>query len=779
MKEEKSLLRLEDHALLTGRGRFVDDIQLPDMLHVSIFRSEHAHAALLSMDVDRASKMPGVVKILTFKELRECITADRLVVALPSKAFRLQVDRPVLAIDEVTYVGEPVAAVIAETKYQAEDACAEIVAEYDILPAVTDCESALKVGGATVHRSLSHNVVAKFDMKFGDVELAFRTACRILSANFNQARGGGHSIECRGNVALYDPIQEHLTVWSSTQTPHASMRMLAELLGCDEQHVRVITPDVGGAFGPKLVFYSEELIVAVAARMLGRPVKWIESRGEHFISATQEREQVWKMEVAVASDGRILGLRGNMVHDHGAYTARGVNVAFEAMQALTMPYDIASCDLQVSMVLTNKVPVTPVRGAGQPQGVFAMERLLDLVSRELGLDRAEVRLRNLIRCDQMPYTKPFKTRGGVPVVLDTGDFPLCQRKAMTTARWDQFKHKKEIARTEGRCIGIGIANFVELTGRGPFEPATVKVGSNGRIYVTTSAAAMGQGLRTALAQIVARQLGGDIKNIDVVTGDSSTSTTGFGGFGSRQTVTAGSSAHIAAIKIREKALKIAGHLLEVSAEDLDILGNKVFLKGAPGVNVSLATIAKASLGIAGNYLPAGLPPGLEASESFVVNEMTYSNGTAIAEVEVDLETGKIKILDYVMAHDCGSVINPMLVDGQIMGGIAHGIGNALMELMVFDKFGQPLTGSLMDYALPIATDIPEIRLEHHSSPTYLNPLGVKGVGEAGTLPTPAAIISAIEDALDNPKVFLSVVPLRASTLFEQIALCHDAQRLKN
>jgi carbon-monoxide dehydrogenase large subunit len=425
------------------------------------------------------------------------------------------------------------------------------------------------------------------------------------------------------------------------------------------------------------------------------------------------------------------------------------------------------------MVLTNKVPVTPVRGAGQPQGVFAMERLLDLVSRELGLDRAEVRLRNLIRGDQMPYTKPFKTRGGVPVVLDTGDFPLCQRKAMTAARWDQFKSKKEIARTEGRYIGIGIANFVELTGRGPFEPATVKVGSNGRIYVTTSAAAMGQGLRTALAQIVASQLGGDIKNIDVVTGDSSTSTTGFGGFGSRQTVTAGSSAHIAAIKIREKALEIAGHLLEVSAEDLDILGNKVFLKGAPGINVSLATIAKASLGIAGNYLPAGLPPGLEASEAFVVNEMTYSNGTAIAEVEVDIETGKIKILDYVMAHDCGSVINPMLVDGQVMGGIAHGIGNALMELMVFDKSGQPLTGSLMDYALPIATDIPGIRLEHHSSPTYLNPLGVKGVGEAGTLPTPAAIISAIEDALDHSKVFLSVVPLRASTLFEKLALCHD------
>ena len=773
MKEEKSLLRLEDNALLTGRGRFVDDIQLPDMLHVSIFRSEHAHAALLSIDVDRASKMPGVVKILTFKELRECITADRLVVALPSKAFRLQVDRPVLAIDEVTYVGEPIAAVIAETKYQAEDACAEIVAEYEILPAVTDCELALAAGGATAHRSLSHNVVAEFDMKFGDVNLAFRTACRILSANFYQARGGSHSIECRGNVASYDPIQEHLTVWSSTQTPHSSMRMLAELLDCDEQHIRVITPDVGGGFGPKLVFYSEELIVAVAARMLGRPVKWIESRGEHFISATQEREQIWKMEVAVAKDGRILGLRGNMVHDHGAYTARGVNVAFEAMQALTMPYDIAACDLQVSMVLTNKVPVTPVRGAGQPQGVFAMERLLDLVSRELGLDRAEVRLRNLIRGDQMPYTKPFKTRGGVPVVLDTGDFPLCQRKAMTAARWGQFKSKKEIARTEGRYIGIGIANFVELTGRGPFEPATVKVGSNGRIYVTTSAAAMGQGLRTALAQIVASQLGGDIKNIDVVTGDSSTSTTGFGGFGSRQTVTAGSSAHIAAIKIREKALEIAGHLLEVSAEDLDILGNKVFLKGAPGINVSLATIAKASLGIAGNYLPAGLPPGLEASEAFVVNEMTYSNGTAIAEVEVDIETGKIKILDYVMAHDCGSVINPMLVDGQVMGGIAHGIGNALMELMVFDKSGQPLTGSLMDYALPIATDIPGIRLEHHSSPTYLNPLGVKGVGEAGTLPTPAAIISAIEDALDHSKVFLSVVPLRASTLFEKLALCHD------
>jgi aerobic carbon-monoxide dehydrogenase large subunit len=426
---------------------------------------------------------------------------------------------------------------------------------------------------------------------------------------------------------------------------------------------------------------------------------------------------------------------------------------------MTMAYNVPACALKVTLAVTNKVPVTPVRGAGQPQGVFAMERLLDRVACELGLDRAAVRSRNLVRPDQMPCDKPFKTRAGVPVVIDSGDFVQCQEKALAAADWSGFASRKRAAHDAGRRLGVGIANFVELTGRGPFEPATVRVTSSGKIHVLSSAAAMGQGTNTMLAQIVAEQLGGDISNVIVTTGDSSSSTTGFGGFGSRQTVTAGSSALVAARKVRAKALAIAGHLLEASAEDLEITGRDIHLKGAAGLRISLGEVAKASLGVAGAYLPGGLPPGLEASEAFIVNEMAYTNGTAIVTVEVDIETGEVRILEFVIAHDCGRVINPMIVDGQVVGGIVHGIGNALFERMQFDASGQPLTMTLAEYLLPTSTEVPTIQLFHHESPSPLNPLGAKGVGESGVLPTPAAVISAVEDALSEFNVRIDCVPI--------------------
>ncbi len=704
------------------------------MLHACFLRSAHAHALLRRIDTSVAASLDGVRAVYAFADIRPHLSADRLVVALPSKAFRQQLDRPVLAIDEVVYVGEPVAAVIAETRHQAEDAVAAIEVEYEPLQAVVDCRSALAAGAPKAHRNAPHNVVAELDLTFGDIEQAFRGARHVFCQTLQQSRGGSHSIECRGCVAVHDPVEARLTVWSSTQTPHAGMRLIAEMLGREEESVRVIAPDVGGGFGPKLVFYSEELVVALASILLERPVKWTEDRREHFISTTQERDQVWDLEIAVDGDAKIRGIRGSMIHDHGAYTARGINVAFEAMQTLTMSYNVPACALNVTLAATNKVPVTPVRGAGQPQGVFAMERLLDRIARELELDRAEVRSRNLVRPEQLPCAKPFKSRTGIPVVIDSGNFPECQGKAMAVAGWSDFAQRKRHARNEGRFLGIGIANFVELTGRGPYEPATVRITSSGKIHVLSSAAAMGQGTNTMLAQIVAEQLGGDISNVIVTTGDSSSSTTGFGGFGSRQTVTAGSSALVAARKVREKALAVAGHMLEAAAEDLDITGRSIHLKGATGLKISLADVAKASVGVAGAYLPAGLPPGMEVSETFIVNEMAYTNGTAVATVEVDIETGGIKVLDYVMVHDCGRIINPMIVDGQIMGGVAHGIGNALFERMHFDAAGQPLTTTLADYLLPASTESPPIRLLHHELPSPLNPLGAKGVGEFGRNP---------------------------------------------
>lgn len=756
---ERSISRVEDGPLLIGAGRFVDDIAIPGSLHACFLRSAHGHALVRRINTAAAKSLEGVVAVYSFADIKPFLTEERLVVALPSKAFRQQVDRPVLAIDEVVYVGEPVVVVIAESRHQAEDALASIEVEYEPLEAVVDCVAAISPGTPTVHRDAPHNIVAELDLTFGNAEQAFGRAPHVYSERLLPSRGGSHSIEGRGVVAAYDVNQDLLTVWSSTQTPHSAMRMLAHMLGREEKNVRVIAPDVGGGFGPKLVFYSEELVVTLAALVLRRPVKWIEDRREHFISTTQERDQVWDIEIAVDDEARILGIRGSMIHDHGAYTARGVNVAFEAMQAMTMPYNVPACSLQVTLALTNKVPVTPVRGAGQPLGVFAMERLLDRVAMELKLDRADVRRRNLVRREQMPCPKPFKTRSGVPVVIDSGDLHACQDEALGLAGWQSFPSRKREARSKGRYLGIGLANFVELTGRGPFEPATVKITSSGKVHVLSSAAAMGQSTKTMLAQIAAAQLGNDLSNVIVTTGDSATSTIGFGGFGSRQTVTAGSSAHIAAVKVREKVLAVAGHLLEVAPADLEIKGCDVHLKGAAGLKIGLAEVARASSGVAGAYLPGGLAPGMEFSEAFVVNEMAYSNGTAVAVVEVDVETGSVTILDYVLAHDCGRVINPMIVDGQVVGGTVHGIGNALLERMHFDASGQPLTTTLAEYLLPTSTDVPNVRLVHRSSPSPLNPLGVKGVGESGVLPAAAAVIGAIEDALSDLRVHINIAPV--------------------
>jgi carbon-monoxide dehydrogenase large subunit len=512
------------------------------------------------------------------------------------------------------------------------------------------------------------------------------------------------------------------------------------MLGREEASIRVVTPEVGGGFGPKLVFYSEEAAVAIAAMILDRPVKWIEDRREHFLATTQERDQYWDAEIALDVDGNILGIRGSFVHDHGAYTARGLTVPQGAVAALTLAYVVPAYRMDVKVALTNKVPVTPIRGAGQPQGVFVMERLLDRAARELGLDRAEIRRRNLVPAEAMPYKKDFVTRGGVPIVLDSGDYPGCQADVLARAGWADFPRRQSEARAAGRYIGIGLANYVEGTGRGPYEQVAIKITSGGKIEVATGAAAMGQSTKTMLAQIVAEQLGGAMDKVIVTAGDSGKVTMGFGGFNSRQAVMAGSSAHAAAVKVREKALLAASHLLEVDAADLDIDGENVVVKGAADMKISLGQVAKTMAGTAGFVLPGNLQPGLDATESVVINAMTYGNGTAAVEVEVDIETADVKVTRVVFVHDAGRIINPTIVEGQ------------------------PVTTNLADYLLITATEMPTIELSHRESPTPLNPLGVKGVGESGVLPIPAAIASAVEDALSPFGISIRQFPLRPNDL---------------
>ena len=754
-----SVPRLEDERLLRGEARFVDDISLPDMLEGAFVRSAYAHAKIRGIDKSAALAVTGVHAVLTLDDLKPLLKTDRLVVGLPSPSYRQDRNRIALVGAETVHVGEPIALVIANNRYIAEDAAALVDVDYDPLPAVADARDALAEGAATVHDGAEHNLLAEFDMAFGDTDAAFANAPHVFSESFHQHRGGGHSIECRGNVAAYDPLEDKLTLWSSTQTPHTARQLICDMLGRDENSVRVVSPDLGGGFGPKLIFYPEDITLAAATLILRRPVKWIEDRREHFIGTTQERDQFWEAEIAIDGEGKILGLRGSLIHDHGAFTARGVNLPYESAITVTLPYEIPAYAMKVQLALTNKVPVTPVRGAGQPQGVFVMERLLDRAAQSLGIDRAEIRRRNLVSGADMPKTKPLKNRGGGPVILDSGDYPKCQADVLARAGWDDFPTRQQAARAEGRYIGIGMANFVKGTGRGPFESATVRIAPSGQVQVATGATAMGQGTETMMAQIVAAQLGGDLKNISVTAGDSGATILGIGGFNSRQAVTAGSSAHVAALKVREKALTIAAHLLEASEADLEIVSGEIRVAGVADMKVSLGEVARSVAGVPGYNLPGGVAPGLEATEHVVIDDLTYANGSAAVEVDVDPETGHVTIQNFVLAHDCGSVMHPQIVDGQIVGAAAHGIGNALYEWMDFDNYGQPQTTNLADYLLITAPEVPRIDVIHHETPTHLNPLGVKGVGECGVFPGPAAIISAIEDALSPFNVRLTKSPL--------------------
>ena len=770
----QSVRRLEDDALLRGAARFVDDIRFPDTLHASFVRSQHAHAFIHAIDTSAARAVKGVVAVWTLEDLLPHLADRYLRVALPSPAYLQELHRPILAGNETVHVGEAIAVVIAGDPYVAEDAADHIVVSYEELPAVNDCRDALEAQSPPVHHGGPGNLVARFDLSYGDASAAVAMAPVVIRDSFRQHRGLAHSMETRGVVARYDDVDEKLTVWSSTQTPHAGKRVLCDMLGLDEDRLRVVTPDVGGGFGPKLVFYPEEALVALAALRLKKPVKWIEDRREHAVATTQERDQVWDMELALDRDGRILALSGVLIHEHGAYTARGVNVPYGSGAAITLPYVVPAYHLDIKLALTNKVAVTPIRGAGQPQAVFVIERLLDQAAAKLGLDRAEIRRRNLVPPELMPYKTPLRTRGGMQVVLDSGNYPACMEAALEKAGWSTFEERRAAARRQGRHIGMGLAVYVEGTGRGPFEPVSVRVAENGRIHVATGSASMGQSTKTMLAQVVAEQLGDDMSNVVVVAGDTDAIELGMGGFNSRQAVMAGSSAHAAAIKVRDKALTVASHLLEVGVQALEIVGRQVRIRGDETRCVTLAEISRALAGLPGYYVPGGVDPGLEAMERVIINDMTYANGAAVVEVEVDADTGGVRIEHVVFAHDCGRMLHPRIVEGQVIGGIAHGIGNACLEWMRYDEAGQPLTTTLADYLLVSATEMPpRIDIVHLESPTYLNELGIKGVGESGVIPMSAAIASAIDHALEPFGVTVRNVPVTPPDL---VALMEENSR---
>jgi aerobic carbon-monoxide dehydrogenase large subunit len=762
--------RIEDASLLRGKGQFIDDISIPNVLHVAFVRSAHAHARILKIDADEALRMPGIRAVLSYEDLRPLLTQDRIGLALPSGYLRFHVDPVMLVKDEATYVGEPVALVVAQSRALAEDAAAAVAVEYEPLPAVVDVVTALEPGSPKARLDCPDNLVAQTVVKYGEAVNAFTRATHILSEKFRIHKGGGHSIEGRGVIACFDQAADLLTVWSSTQMPHRGKAVLVDMLALSEHQVRYIAPDVGGGFGPKAVFHPEELAVPAAALLLGESLKWAEDRFENFLATVLERDQVWDIDVAIDGGGRLLGIRGQVRHDHGACTPYGLAVPYNSVTNMIGPYVIPAIEFQVFWCLTNKVPTSSTRGAGRPQGTFVIERMLDLVAHKLGLDRAEVRRRNMIAAEKMPYSIPIKMRDGNPMTYDSGDYPESQRQALQAADWEGFSARREASLQNGRLRGIGLSNYVELTGRGPFESVTVRIGPSGKILVTTGATSQGQGTKTTLAQIVADILRVDIDRVAVTCGDTAASILGVGAFASRQTVTAGSSALEAAQLVAKKAIEIASILIEAGTDDLELRDGEVCVKGVPHLKRSLGELARAVNGSIGFPLPGGIPAGLYATSNFQVQSTPFSSGTHVAEVEVDPKTGDVKIIRYTVVHDCGHVLNPTIVDGQVLGGVVHGIGAALLEWMRYDNSGQPLTASYADYLLPTVDVVPDVKIIHMESPSPLNPLGVKGAGEGGTIGAPAAIASAVEDALRQFNIRVRDLPITPAKLHAQIEL---------
>jgi len=765
----ESVRRNEDARLLTGRALFVDDVRLDGMLHVAFLRSQHAHARLSSVDATAARTRPGVIAVYTASDLGDYWRPGPLLVPPPPIAglvFNTCTQVP-LAKDKLRHVGEPIAMVVAESRYVAEDALDDIVVEAEPLPAVVDLEAALAAGTPRVHDQLPSNLAAHAVQRKGDYTRARAQAHTVIARRFRYDRGASAAIENRAVVAQWDPHAEELTVWDTTQAPIPIRNGLAQLLGLLESQVRVVAPFVGGGFGPKIMmYYPEEVLIPWAAMRLGRPVKWTEDRQENFFATTQERGQIHDAELAVTKDGTILGVRDVFLHDTGAYDPYGLTVPINSQCTLLGPYDIPNYESEFTAVFTNKTIVTPVRGAGRQHGVFVIERLLDFAAKELRIDRAEIRRRNLLRPEQFPFDNQILFQDSAPLTYDSGDYEPALDTALEVIDYKRFVGEEQPRlRAAGRHVGIGVVCYVEGTGIGPYEGARVTVEPSGRVRLATGVGTQGQGHFTVFAQIVAEALGVEVSDVHVITGDTREFHWGTGTFASRGAVVAGSACHAAAARVREKILELASHELEAAQADLVLEGGRVHVRGDPTGGIALGALALKANPLRGAVRP-GTEPGLEATAYFGPDRGSTASGVHAMLVEVDPETAQVEIKRYVVVHDCGRVINPMIVEGQIQGGVAHGIGNAFYEQLVYDDEGQLLNASFMDYLLPTATDVPNVETIHRETLSPLNPLGAKGVGEAGAIPTGALFAQAVEDALAGSGLEILEIPLSPTRLFE-------------
>lgn len=772
----KSVLRREDARLLGGKGQYIADLQLPGMLHTVFVRSPVAHAHIRSVDTSRAKAAPGVVLVLGGAELQQALPPVRdNQLPLPAKWKAkiphriLNPRQPLLAVDKARHVGEAVAVVVAETQHEAEDAAELVSVDYEDLPVIVDPEAALAAGSPLVHEQLKTNEIGWFSVRKGDAAPAIAAAPHRIQRRFLHHRYAAMPMECRGVAAAYDMRTETYTVWSSTQVVHWVQREIATTLGVADVRVRCVALDVGGGFGVKGHVYPEDMLLPFLAKMASRPVRWVETRREHLACSCHSRDQLHDAEIAFDGEGRILAFRDRFMVDCGAWNPLGVAVVYNTAAHLPGPYRISHIDIEARVAATNKVPNAPYRGAGRPEATQVMERLMDLVAAELKLEPAEVRRRNMVRAEEMPYSLGIPYRDGEPVVYDSGDYPRAMQKALEALGGVEAFRKRQLEeRKRGRYIGLGLGCYTEGTGVGPFEGATVRIDGSGKIYVSSGAAAQGQGMETVFAQITADAWGVTPDDVVVVLGDSSAIPMGFGTIASRSTVNVSGAIRQASDKLRDKAFAIAGNMLECATADLELRKGGVGIAGVPGAEVSLAQLAQAARPGWDHRRPEGIDAGLEETQYFVPPTVTWAYATHAAIVEVDIDTGRLKIERYVVAHDCGVLVNPMLAEGQIIGGVVQGIGGALAEAIAYDEHGQLLSGTFMDYAMPIASDMPPIELVHQEIPSPLNPLGVKGLGEGGAISPPVTLANAVCDALSPFGIEINATPIRPESLLRAV-----------
>ncbi len=763
----KRIKRNEDPRLLTGRALFTDDVQLPGMLHAAFVRSPYAHARIKRVDTSAARAMDGVHAVYAAEDLGDYFRHGPLLVS-PPPIERLVFNsrtQPILARDKVRHVGEPIVIVIADSRYLAEDAAGLVVVDYEVLDAVVNVEDAVQPDSAAVHEDLPMNLGAHVIQEKGNYERARDQADLIIRKRFVYDRGTAAAMENRGIVAFWDDKAQRLTVWDTTQAPVVIRNGLAGMLGLSEHQVRLIAPFIGGGFGPKIMmFYQEEMLIPWISMQLNKPVKWIEDRSENFYATTQERGQIHETEAAFTKDGRLIGVKDVFLHDTGAYIPYGLTVPINSSCTLLGCYDLENYYTEFTAVFTNKPIVTPYRGAGRQHGVFVMERLLDMAGKELGIDLTEMRRLNFIRPEQFPYNNEIIYQDFAPLVYDSGNYEPALDKIKEMIGYDEFINKiQPKARAEGRLLGIGIVSYVEGTGIGPYEGARVQVQASGKVSVATGIGTQGQGHFTSYAQIVAEHLGVSVRDVEIVTGDTDQFHWGTGTFASRGAVVAGNAINEAAKDVRAKIEKVASEYFNTSTDNLDVVNGMVCVKNEADKGISLGDLALHANPTRGAVKP-GTEPGLEATNYFGPERGATASGMHAMIVEVDPQTFDVNIQKLVVVHDCGRVINPLILDGQIHGGVAQGIGNAFYEELVWDENGQLLNASFMDYLLPTALDVPPMEIGHEETPSPLNPLGTKGAGEAGAIPIGPLYAQAIEDAFDN-KIEITEIPLSPSKLY--------------